>query len=132
MKIFNALFKSKSEKFPRYKKATRGFTIVEAVVGLAIVSIMSIAMLSLMFSSVNATANAINKLRAQALTESIIECYRVTDNEADFNDALAFAISDESERGVCNILWGESEIVFTVTVGDEVIRYTFGKGGTGE
>ena len=112
----------------KLNKNSRGFALSEAIVALSIIAIISFATLSLFLSSYNATKNAIDKSRAQNITEAIIECYRITDSEADFNSALDFSLGDLDREG-CRITWGATEIDFTVTVGKEEISKSFRKAG---
>ncbi len=114
----------------KHNKSSRGFALSEAIVALSIIAIMSFATLSLFLASYNATKNAIDKSRAQNITESIIECYRITDSEADFAAALDFSISD-SDKANCEITWSDTEIDFTVTVGNQEISKSFRKAGDG-
>ena len=77
-------------------KSSRGFALGEVIIALAVVSVISLASVSLFTSSVNATKRAIDRAEAQNVLESVIECYRVTDIgenfDSNFNSALAFAL----------------------------------------
>lgn len=77
-------------------KSSRGFALGEVIIALAVVSVISLASVSLFTSSVNATKRAIDRAEAQNVLESVIQCYRVTDIgenfDSNFNSALAFAL----------------------------------------
>ena len=125
------------------KKHNRGFTIAEAMIAFAVISIVSIATLTLILTSITATKNANYKLRAQTCAADAIECYRVTDNQDDFKAALAFALGDEATiESLDNITLPDSNYkmnveidgtTITVTVtsdsGKRVTTATFTKGG---
>ena len=127
--------------FKKIKDDFRGFTMAEVVIAFAVVSIVSIATLSLILTSVTATKNANYKLDAQNFTEDVIECYRVCNNEADFLSAVSFAIGvdvDDSSSIILpksgykmNISLADGTLNISVQTenGKEITSATFSKGG---
>lgn len=71
----------------------RGFTLAETVIALAVISVSSVGLLSLVLSSQRATVNAAHKQQAQLYAVDIVNCYRVDGN---FTENVAFALGLES------------------------------------
>ena len=125
-----------------YLKCRRGFTMAEVIIAFAIISVVSIATLSLVFSSFTATKNANNRLDAQNYAEDVIECYRVTDSEAEFQNAVTFALGQEYTGGaitldgsgyILTIDYSREKVEVTVSRGDkQIVEASFSKGGAGE
>ncbi len=80
-----------------YKKRgfLRGFTLAETVLALAVISITSVATLSLILSAQRATTSAAQKQQAQLFAADIVNCFRVSDTYSDFEDHLEFALGLE-------------------------------------
>ena len=70
----------------------RGFSLAESVLALAVISISSVGILSLVISTQRATINAAQKQQAQLYAMDIINCYRVSSTTADFNTNVKFAL----------------------------------------
>ena len=69
-----------------------GFTLAETVLALAVISISSVGLLSLVLSSHRATINAAQKQQAQLYAMDIINCYRVSDTYQNFEKNLEFTL----------------------------------------
>ena len=119
------------------KKNSRGFSLVEAVVAMAIILLISAAVLSMILSAARAQSREAAHHAAAAHLADIVTVYRVSDTEAAFADNLAFALGLSgmpdlanvplSEGYTANIAYSDAEI--TVTVNEkESMRYTFRKG----
>ena len=67
----------------------RGFSLAETVLALAVISISSVGVLSLVLSAQRATMNAAQKQQAQLYAMDIINCYRV---DGDFTENVKFAL----------------------------------------
>ena len=70
----------------------RGFTLAESVLALAVIAITSVGVLSLVLSSHRATTAAAQKQQAQLYAADIISCYRVSENDTDFEANIEFAL----------------------------------------
>ena len=81
------------KKLNKHKK--RGFTLAETVLALAVISITSVGTLSLILASNRATISAAQKQQAQLAAMDIVSCFRVSDNYADFEDNLEFALGKQ-------------------------------------
>ena len=73
----------------------KGFSIVEVVIALAILFIVSTAVLST-FLVVDSLTSRYNKLFLGYSVESIVECYYNADTQADFLSDLDFCFGDDS------------------------------------
>lgn len=74
------------------KKHTRGFSLVEAVVAMAVVLIISASTMTMMLSSSRAERRESEHHAATAQLADILTVYRVSDNETEFKENLAFAL----------------------------------------
>ena len=70
----------------------RGFTLAESVLALAVISLTSVATISLILSAQNATISAAQKQQAQLYAADIIACYRA---DGDLNTNIEFALGLE-------------------------------------
>lgn len=133
--------------FKRIRKSKRGFAMAETIIALAVISIVSMATMTLILSSNTATRSANYKLDAQNYTEDIIECFRITDNKDDFNSSVAFALGfadgtdftdnipehlEDSEYSL-SISYSEQSVSIEIKNGSKKITAaTFNKGGVSE
>ena len=88
------------------RKNTRGFSLVEAVVAMAVILIITSAVLSVMLMGTRAQRSELEHHRAGARLSDIVAVYRVSADETKFNEAdfdevfkenLAFALGREGE-----------------------------------
>ena len=83
------------------RKNTRGFSLVEAVVAMAVILIITSAVLSVMLMGTRAQRSELEHHRAGARLSDIVAVYRVSMDETDFDEAkfeknLAFALGLDS------------------------------------
>ncbi len=119
----------------------RGFSLAEAVIALALISIVSVATLTIVLTSQRSTYSAMQKQQAQIYAADIITCYR---NDGDFHKNVNFALgldeyaewSDTVQLNggfVAKIVEEAETSTLMVTVlnekGKELIELSFTKGG---
>ena len=81
------------------RRRERGFTLLEAVVAIAVVLLVSGAALTLALSSVRAEERALRLDEISILSENAVECYRAAGN-----DAVAFtALIEASGNGAVTL-----------------------------
>ena len=68
-----------------------GFTLVEAVIALTIVVAVSITALSIVLSSIVTKAKAVGEAEAQSFAADILECFKVSDSNAEFLQNVSFS-----------------------------------------
>lgn len=71
--------------FNKAKKNKRGFTIVEAVVAMAVIAIVSAAATSTVRRTLTTTGNDFEYDRARVYTENALEAFKFSDNLEQFN-----------------------------------------------
>ena len=104
------------------KPNKRGFTLAESVLALAVISISSVGILSLVLSSQRATINAAQKQQAQLYAMDIINCYRADgDFATNVNFALGAAYNESTGEIPLNnmtaqVAFDEEESTVTVTI----------------
>ena len=127
----------RKEKNTTAYKHKRGFTLAETVLALAVISITSVASLSLILASQRATISAAQKQQAQLAALDIVSCFRVSDDYTDFENNVHFALGKEIsqnkiELGNDTIANGELEnntITVVVDYGEkELAKLSFTKG----
>lgn len=74
-----------------HKNAGRGFTLAEAAIALTVITLVTVTALSLFTASGNVTRRESAEEAALFLVSDLVECFRATDNLADFHDAVDFA-----------------------------------------
>lgn len=79
------------------RKNTRGFSLVEAVVAMAVILIITSAVLSVMLMGTRAQRSELEHHRAGARLSDIVAVYRVSTGETEFKKNLAFALGIEGE-----------------------------------
>ena len=122
---------------PLKKLNKRGFTLAESVLALAVISLTSVATISLILSAQKATISAAQKQQAQLYAADIIACYRADGN---FNENVAFALGKGMEGNTIALDGGLTAIIekndptIEVTIqnesGTQLTTLTFTKGGT--
>ncbi len=121
----------------------RGISIVEVTIALVIISILSIAALSMIQVSVNVEQKTMIALEATNAGENAVECFRYAETDEEFLECLLLT-GDYVERDGNYVLYGDT---YTVTVrpegnqldysavnadGEEIYAFTFRKGGGAE
>ena len=71
----------------------RGYSLVEVVIALTVIVTVSITALTIVLSSVATKQTAIHKTEAQNFAQSVWECFKVSDDDADFVSNVDFAES---------------------------------------
>ena len=116
------------------KKNTRGFSLVEAVVAMAVIQIISASVLSLIPATSKAQSRELEHHRATAALGDILTVYRVSESEENFKENLAFALGIDGEILLTSVRLAEgytaeisySEAVLTVTVPEKKsMSFTF-------
>jgi len=112
-------------------KNKRGFTILEAVIALAVIVIVSATVLTIMSSSIKTTVNSADRQRAETITRNVIEAYRFkqyTSDDDAFDELLTFAKANADGLDV-NVADGGTSITVTVSQGEtELYSYTYSLG----
>lgn len=132
----------------------RGYSLVEVVIALTVIVTVSITALTIVLSSVATKQTAIHKTEAQNFAQSVWECFKVSDNEADFVSNVDFAegvtLSDGTldEDGYTVYTFDSEENKFTAIIkvryyetlrsdlsvdildkdGDSIVSFTYQKG----
>ena len=75
----------------RYIRNKKGISIAECVIALTVITVISFAALSILLSSVSAKKAAVSRAEAQSFAESAFECFKASDNEAEFTANMQFA-----------------------------------------
>ena len=78
------------------RKNTRGFSLVEAVVAMAVILIITSAVLSVMLMGTRAQRSELEHHRAGARLSDIVAVYRVSADKTKFKENLAFALGLDS------------------------------------
>ena len=106
---------------------------MESVLALAVISISSVGILSLVLSAQRATINAAQKQQAQLYAMDIINCYRVSNSTKTFQENMDWALDGDYEA---NLEFSEDKKTLTVTLtvtilkdGKPLAEADFTKGG---
>ncbi len=92
--------KNRAKCAKKHKNGKRGFTIAEAAISLALITIVTVTALTLFTTSEQAAARESAEAAALYLASDVVECFRTTDTLPAFRDAADFAGGE---------LWGEIE-----------------------
>lgn len=74
------------------KRSTRGFSLVEAVIAMALILIISAAVLTMILSASRAQGREMAHHAASNRLADIITVYRASESEDEFKENLAFAL----------------------------------------
>ena len=113
----------------------RGFSIIEAVIALAVIVIVTTSALSLVLSSIARKAEAAKQSTAQDFAEDVWECFKAADEYSEFTSNFNFAIGDGLSEGETN---GDGEMLYTYSSenmdfdADILVRYANGERATFE
>lgn len=102
--MVNFLRKLKT-KYRKQKNTKKGFSLVETVIALAVISIVGAASVSMMASSAKTEAKTENMLAVTNLAENAVECFRFADDNDEFFEYLQIVDSGFSKTQID----GESE-----------------------
>ena len=110
---------------PKTEYNKRGFSLAETVLALAVISISSVGVLSLVLSAQRATMNAAQKQQAQLYAMDIINCYRV---DGDFTENVKFALgqTENNTFDVSNITLNH-DMTANVSVEEQTITVVITK-----
>ena len=123
--------------YKKLNKHKRGFTLAETVLALAVISITSVASLSLILASQRATISAAQKQQAQLAALDIVSCFRVSDDYTDFENNVHFALGKEISQNkielgndtIANVEIENNTITVVVDYGEkELAKLSFTKG----
>lgn len=103
------------------KARKRGFTLMEAVVAIAVVVIVSFAAMTLALASVRAEERAVRLNEVSILAENAVECYRASQNFPEFVDLL-----EASGNG--NVIDGNGGADVTIERSGYTVEMTLGNG----
>ena len=70
------------------RRRRAGFSLMEAVIALAVIAAVSAATLTLIFSSVRIETEAFRSLHIHNEAKNAVECFRYADTEAEFENAI--------------------------------------------
>ena len=85
------------------KKNNCGFSLVEAVVAMAVILIVSASVLSLILSTSKAQERQLEHHRATTALADILTVYRVSESEDSFKENLAFALGIDGEIDLASV-----------------------------
>lgn len=125
---------------------SRGFSIVEAVVAMVVIATVTAAAISIVLSSLRTAEKTAERERAEYFSADTVEAFRVSENDAAFEDIMQFAgytltkTADgyiyEFESGYTGEIradYSAARPALEVWVldedGDEITRHAFTKGG---
>ncbi len=105
------------------KGTSRGITLIEAVVSIAVISVISAALLSIAGSQARIRRSTLEAINATSIAENVIECFAFSSSDAELKSALS------SVLGVENIdLNGDTEVgdgySLTIEKSEKIITVT--------
>lgn len=98
------------------KNPRKGVTIVELIIALSIISIVTVAAITMMNSSIKIETRAASIIEANKTAESIVEIFRYSDNETEFEN-------------LCKEFFQISELPESSFDNKQYKRYTINRGG---
>ncbi|MBR4016732.1 MAG: prepilin-type N-terminal cleavage/methylation domain-containing protein [Oscillospiraceae bacterium] len=121
----------------------RGISIVEVTIALVIISILSIAALSMIKISVNVEKKAMITMEVSNAAENAVECFRYAETTEEFFECLQMTGAYKEEDGAFTFSGETYTVTFhpegnqlTCTAvnedGEEIYAFTFRKGGGAE
>ena len=132
----------------------KGVSVVEAVIAMALISIVASASFTAITASIRTNARAVMRFKSISIVGDCLECFKYSDTPEEFEKSLEFAgmVKDEDyTAGVLSQLFntviyvfdkGEYQVVVTInwesgkfnasaTTSQEEVFYTFGDGSDG-
>ena len=135
-------------------KAKRGYSLVEVVVAMAVITTVTMTALSIMLFSISSRKTASDKAMAQNFAENAWECFKASESREEFVSCLVFAEDvsladgEEDAEGRTVYRYEFEECRYTATIkiqysdtarstfsvdvtdddGDEIVSFTYRKG----
>lgn len=131
----------------------RGFSIMEAVIALAVIVLVTAAALTVVLAAISARVKAVNKSEAQNFAYNVWECFKVSDDIGDFENNVEFACDGlnlrdyiaEENGNTASYSYDSTKNNFTATItanfadgkfnitvkdnkGDDIISFPYEKG----
>ncbi len=105
----------------RKAKSKSGFSMMEVVIALAVITVVTLASLTTIMASISARVKIVNRSEAQNFAQNVWECFKVSDSVDSFEENVKFAegvdlndLDTENEKiGVYNYNVGNQ---FTVSI----------------
>lgn len=124
----------------------KGVSVVEAVIAMALISIVASASFTAITASIRTNARAVMRFKSISIVGDCLECFKYSDTPEEFEKSLEFAgmvkdvdysflnfqyIFNQGEyQVVVTINWKSGEFNASATTSQEVF-YTFGDGSDG-
>lgn len=70
----------------------KGFSLAESVIALSVVTIVSICAITIVISSITSKAKTVQKLNSQNFAYNVVECFKVSSDQTDFENNLKLII----------------------------------------
>ena len=119
----------------------KGISLVEVVVTLTVITIVSIATLSLVIASAKVDAKSLRNTQVMMAAENALECFRFSEDEDEFGEMLAktgdysdvegaYILRAQSYTITVNADYSVKKLTFTAfdTNGEVIYTYGFNKG----
>lgn len=78
--------------------ANRGFSIAEVVIAMAVIAVVTFTTLTIILSANIATRRSVRHQQAQMYAEDVINCYRISDSEEEFESYLLKSVGFKDEQ----------------------------------
>lgn len=79
----------------RKAKSKSGFSMMEVVIALAVITVVTLASLTTVMASISARVKIVNRSEAQNFAQNVWECFKVSDNIAELETNVKFAEGEE-------------------------------------
>lgn len=142
--ISSTTFKEDDMKKHSSKK---GVSVVEAVIAMALISIVASASFTAITASIRTNARAVMRFKSISIVGDCLECFKYSDTPEEFEKSLEFAgmvkdvdysflnfqyIFNQGEyQVVVTINWESGEFNASATTSQKEVFYTFGDGSDG-
>lgn len=128
----------------------KGVSVVEAVIAMALISIVASASFTAITASIRTNARAVMRFKSISIVGDCLECFKYSDTPEEFEKSLEFAgmvkdvdysflnfnaylyIFNQGEyQVVVTINWESGKFNASATTSQEEVFYTFGDGSDG-
>lgn len=75
----------------RIKRKKGGFSLVEVIITLSVITIVCGAALTIAMSSLTAKKVAVNKIEGQNFAQNTLECFKASNNTTEFEELVSFS-----------------------------------------